>query len=208
MKYKNFIFDFDGTIADTFTESIIAINRVAQDFGLEKITEDKIPEIRRMTGSELISASGISKYKLPYLLYKTKKILNKSLDSIKVCNNMESTLKVMRSKGCNLGIITSNSKKNVRQFLALNNIDFFDFVISERNIFGKGKIILKTMSKFKMKPEETVYVGDELRDIEAARNAKIDAISVTWGFQAREMLEKHNGNNIIDESESLLNFAK
>lgn len=40
-----------------------------------------------MTGSELISASGISKYKLPYLLYKTKKILNQSLDSIKVCNN-------------------------------------------------------------------------------------------------------------------------
>lgn len=64
------------------------------------------------------------------------------------------------------------------------------------------------MSKLKMKSEETVYVGDELRDIEAARNAKIDAISVTWGFQAQRSIEKYNGNNIIDESESLLNFAK
>jgi len=208
MKYKNFIFDFDGTIADTFTESIEAINKVAKDFGLEKITEDKIPEIRRMTGSELISASGISKYKLPYLLYKTKKILHQSLDSIKVCDDMQTTLHKLREKGCNIGIITSNSKKNVRHFLAIHKIDFFDFVISERNIFGKGKIISKTMSKLKMKPEETVYVGDELRDIDAAKNAKIDVISVTWGFQDKSMLQKHNESRIVDKSDELLNFVK
>ena len=46
------------------------------------------------------------------------------------------------------------------------------------------------MKKYNLKKQETIYVGDEFRDIKASKKAKVDIISVTWGFDSVELLQK------------------
>ena len=55
-----------------------------------------------------------------------------------------------------------------------------------------------------LKNKEIVYVADETRDIEAAKKAKVRIISVTWGFNSREILKKQNPDFLVDRPEEIL----
>jgi phosphoglycolate phosphatase len=42
-----------------------------------------------------------------------------------------------------------------------------------------------------------MYIGDEVRDIDAAKKAEVAAVSVTWGYNTEEVLTKNNPKIII-----------
>lgn len=203
MKYKNILFDFDGTIADSFAESIEALNRLSHFFGYQQITEEHIPEIRKMTSRQLIEISGVSKYKLPFLLYSAKRLIHKSLNEMPVCTGMYETIYELKKRGFYIGIISSNTESNIEKYLEMKNINIFNFVKGERNIFGKAKVIKKMMEKKKLNPNETIYVGDEIRDIDSAREAGIKIISVTWGFNTAESLAEKNPDYILHDAHKI-----
>lgn len=45
---------------------------------------------------------------------------------------------------------------------------------------------------------QAIYVGDETRDVEAAKRVAIATVSVTWGFNTRDILETYQPTHIID----------
>jgi phosphoglycolate phosphatase len=55
-----------------------------------------------------------------------------------------------------------------------------------------------------IKPETVIYVGDETRDIEAAKKANVQVIAVSWGFNSPEALARENPNFLIDHPWELL----
>ncbi|PSB03825.1 HAD family hydrolase, partial [Merismopedia glauca] len=57
-------------------------------------------------------------------------------------------------------------------------------------------------------PAKVIYVGDETRDIEAARKSKIKAIAVCWGFNFREILAKYKPDFLIDRPSQLLEVVQ
>jgi phosphoglycolate phosphatase len=70
-------------------------------------------------------------------------------------------------------------------------------------LFGKGRLIAKCLDLHQLVLDETVYVGDEVRDIQAARFAGIRPISVTWGFNSREALAAAQPDWLVDEPDAL-----
>ena len=60
------------------------------------------------------------------------------------------------------------------------------------------------MKELECEAGETVYVGDSDVDIETAKNAGLDCISVTWGFRSRRFLEEHGASRIINKPEELI----
>ena len=42
-----------------------------------------------------------------------------------------------------------------------------------------------------------MYVGDMTHDIEAGKEAGVKTVALTWGYQSKEILEKHNPDYII-----------
>ena len=63
--------------------------------------------------------------------------------------------------------------------------------------------VLKTLGFSK---ENAVYIGDSEVDIETAKNAKIDCISVSWGFKDKSFLKLMGASHIIDSPKELLSF--
>lgn len=51
-----------------------------------------------------------------------------------------------------------------------------------------------------------VYVGDSEVDLATAANAKLDCISVTWGFRDRDLLEQKGARQFADTAEELLDL--
>ncbi|HVO28814.1 MAG TPA: HAD hydrolase-like protein, partial [Candidatus Paceibacterota bacterium] len=53
---------------------------------------------------------------------------------------------------------------------------------------------------------ETAFVGDEIRDVEAAKKNKLAAVGVTWGVNSREGLAGARPDAIVDTAGELLEY--
>lgn len=202
---KVIIFDFDGTIADTVEALVVIANRLAIEFGYPQITPEELALLRNLTSREIIKYSGISVFKIPFLVKKVKGELKRKIPELKPISGIKEALFTLKEKDYRLGIITSNSEDNVKEFLRINNLDgTFEFIYSGVTIFGKTTIINNVLKQKQIKSSEAIYVGDETRDIEASQKANIKVIAVTWGFNNEEVLAKQNPNFVIRYPRELL----
>ncbi|BAY34893.1 phosphoglycolate phosphatase [Nostoc carneum NIES-2107] len=199
------IFDFDGTIADTVDALVSIANRLAVEFGYVQISQEELALLKNLTSREIIKYSGISVFKIPFLVKKVKGELKNKIHEFQPIPGIKEALIELKAHGYSLGIITSNSKDNVTEFLKVNELDnLFDFIYSGVTIFGKKTIINNVLKQKQLKPQQVIYVGDETRDIEASKKANIQVIAVTWGFNSPEILAKQKPDFLIHHPSELL----
>jgi phosphoglycolate phosphatase len=205
MTQKVIIFDFDGTIADTVDALVSIANRLAVEFGYVQITPDQLTLLKSLSSREIIKYSGVSLFKIPFLVKKVKFELKDKIQELRPIPGMKQSLIELKEHGYQLGIITSNSKDNVTAFLKINELNnLFEFIYSGVTIFGKTTIINNVLKQKQLQPQAVIYVGDETRDIEASKKANIKVIAVTWGFNSPEVLAKQNPDFVIHHPNELL----
>lgn len=198
------IFDFDGTIANSFGEVVRILNGMAADYGFERIKKSDTLRFREMSAREIMAEIKIPKWKLLAIARKSKVVFNSCLPKIPLVRGMAGILKELDRRDFILGVLSSNSKENIEKFLELKKITSFDFIYSENNFFGKDKKLKKIMKKYGFIPGEVYYAGDEARDIEAAKKAGVSSVAVTWGFNTKKILKKHSPDNLIEKPKDLL----
>ena len=209
MTQKIIIFDFDGTIADTVDALVTIANRLALEFGYVPINSQELVLLRNLTAREIIKYSGVSLFKIPFMVKKVKGELKHKIPELKPIEGINAALIELHHQGYHLGIITSNSQENVNEFLKCHNLDYlFDFIYSGVTIFGKTTIINNVLRQKHFQPESVIYVGDETRDIESAKKANIKVIAVSWGFNSPEALSKQNPDFLIHHHHELLAVMK
>jgi phosphoglycolate phosphatase len=202
---KAIIFDFDGTVADTFDTIVAISNRLALEFGYKQAAPEEIEQIRNLSSREIIRQSGVSIFKLPFILRKLKNELNNEISRLNPLPGIDEALSELKMQGYRLGIITSNDRENVMLFMEKNKLqELFDFIYSGANIFGKSRVINRFLKQANLTPEEVIYVGDETRDIEAAKRSQIKMIAVSWGFNSKTVLAEHNPDFLIHHPNELI----
>jgi phosphoglycolate phosphatase-like HAD superfamily hydrolase len=205
MSVKVIIFDFDGTLADTLDALVIITNRLAVEFGYKQTAPEELAQLRNLSSREIVKQSGISIFKLPFLLKQVKLALGNDIQKLNPILGIKEALTHLKNEGNSLGILTSNSEENVSVFLRNQGMeDLFSFIYSGTSLFGKHKVIRKLMKDNNLKTEEVIYVGDETRDIEASKRINIKVIAVSWGFNSREALAKHNPDFLIHKPYELI----
>ncbi len=201
------IFDFDGTIANTLETVVKIVNKNADHFGHKKVTKEEIPYLQGKKPREVLSYLGISILKLPFWIQKIHSEMNKEISNLSPTVDILPSISELKQEN-HLGILTSNTLDNVKEFLVKNNLDLFDFVYTEKSVFGKSHVINKIIKHRNFNKNEMYYVCDEVRDIEAAKKSKIKSIAVTWGYNSKKALEKENPDIIIENPEELKIFIK
>lgn len=200
---KVYCFDFDGTIANTLPLIVKTVNDILKKQKEEEVSDEMLRKIRREGIEEVLKEDvGIPFYKLVFLYLTIRRDMNKEMSSFTITGEMKDTLKKLHREGHTLGIITSNSKKNVNSFLENNDIDIFKF-INASGLFGKKRVI----KKLKKKGGIFIYVGDEPRDIIAGRRAGVKTVAVLWGLSSRRALVKARPDIIIEKPYDLLNLS-
>ncbi|CAN5220576.1 HAD family hydrolase [soil metagenome] len=203
MKKRTIIFDFDGTIANSFSAFISVYNEIGKEYNLTQITAKEARELRNMTPRQVIRALKISLFTLPFYLLKGRALFKKRIDRVKPIEGIIPVLKKL-SKTHHLGILTSNDQQSVEHFLQKYELDMFDFVHSEKNLFGKHKALLALMTAHNITQKEIIYVGDEVRDIESCKKAGVPIASVSWGLNSHELLASYKPEYLFDNPEQLL----
>lgn len=199
------VFDFDGTISDSFELVVNIVNHYADEFGYPAASKDDITKLRNLSSREVLQVSEIPFWKMPFLIGKVKKEMNHQMIRLNPIPGMKDVLEELKIRGCKLGILTSNSEENVRDFLKRNQMnDLFEFIYSGTTLFGKDKVLKKILRQENIGLDRLIYVGDETRDVEAAKKMGIKAIAVSWGFNSSPALAAHNPDFLIHQPRELL----
>lgn len=199
------IFDFDGTIANTYDTFVTIVNQLSGEFGYQPINSDDLDRLKNLSSREIIQQSDISLIQIPFLLKRVKDELAEKIADLGTFSGLKHCLFQLKKRGIILGIITSNDQHNVQIFLRNNKLsDLFNFIYSGTTLFGKHKIINQVIKKHNFHPDQVVYVGDETRDIESAKKSNIKVIAVGWGFNSPQVLAKHNPDQLIYHPHHLL----
>ncbi len=205
MAIKAVLFDFDGTIADTHDAFFGIVNRLADEFGYPQVDQEELARLKKLSSAEIIKYSRVSPFKIPFILKRLKKELGKEITDLKPYLDMQEVLFLLKNKGYVLGIVTSNLGDNVHIFLRNNGLDhIFDFVQAGTTLFGKNRMINKVLKEHNFKADEVIYVGDETRDISAAKKSKLTMISVAWGFSSPAILQEYKPDFLIHQPKELL----
>jgi phosphoglycolate phosphatase len=197
------VFDFDGTIADTLSVVIRIANKFADHYRYKKIPLSDLPKLREKKPSEILRHLGISIFKLPIVARKIRFEMNKEVVHLETSVNLKDVLIKLKENGCVLGILTTNSRENVMEFLKNNNLEVFDFVYAGRAVYGKSRLLKKLMKEKTIPHQDPIYVGDEIRDIEAAKKAGIRVIGVSWGYNSKDALQRAKPDHIVEKPEEL-----
>ncbi|NMB91987.1 HAD-IA family hydrolase [candidate division WWE3 bacterium] len=201
---KILIFDFDGTLADTLSYSVnyaYEFNRKRKLLSKEKINFE---EFRKMGLYDFVATLGIRKRDLFWFLFQIQRKMHKELKNISTFKGLPGILEELSSRNIKMGIATSNSKRNVLKFLEKNNLNYFDFIYSTVNYLGKDKLLKKAIKKCKANKDDVIYIGDEIRDINAARSSGVKIASVAWGYNLESVLSSNNPDYIIYQPKDLL----
>lgn len=204
---KNLIFDLDGTIADDMDEFFDIFNKLSKKYGYQKIDKGLVEKFKHKGAQWLLKNIKIPTWKIPFLISESRNMLNKTIENIKPIKGMSGVLKSLSNDNLTLGILTTNTNTNVKRFLNKNNLDVFNFIYSRSSLFGKHKIITNILKKHHLKKGETCYVGDEDRDIEAAKKAGVKSAAVTWGFNTKTRLISLNPDFLINKPSDILKIV-
>ncbi len=189
---KAVIFDFDGTIADSFPFTYEIVKELAPKYGYESLSKQEIESLRELPFREIVRKYRIGPIKLFRMTLDAHSANASRIDRIALFPDLAATLARLREDGFCLAIMSSNSKRNIVKFLKKHNIEFFEEIETSLSLFGKSKKLRKIIRRLRLRSEDVIYVGDEVRDIEAAREAGIKIVSVTWGYNTADSLQKKN----------------
>lgn len=207
--FKVLIFDFDGTIADSLHSMIDAYNKAAKTYGCELITGDNLDYLRAMHARDVMSHLKINYLKLPFVIFSTLAYFKLNLHEVRVFEHIPPMLEQLAEHGYKLYIVSTNSPDNITLFLERHNIGCFQDILSCGGyIFGKSDIIKQLLKKEGIDPKDSLYIGDEVRDIDAAHQAGIAIAAVGWGYNSPEKLKKYNPDFFIDHSDDLFSLLR
>jgi phosphoglycolate phosphatase len=181
MRYDLVTFDFDGTLADSAPWFVGALKDLAVSHRFRQVDDAEIGVLRRLPTREIIKALGIRLWQMPGIARALRARSLAAANDIKLFDDVPDMLAGLAERGVIVAVVSSNSEAAVRAILgvAARHVHFFRCGTS---LFGKAPRIAQLRRDLAVEPERALHVGDETRDVEAARKARVNAGAASYGY--------------------------
>jgi phosphoglycolate phosphatase len=185
MKYRLVIFDLDGTLVDSFPWFLSVVNSVADRHGFRRMESGEVDELRGLGSREIVARMQVPMWKIPFIATDMRRM--KADCRAPLFPGIDAMLERLVASGVTLALVTSDSEQNARRALGASarHVAFFDCGAS---LFGKAAKFRRVVKRAGFTPSQAISIGDEVRDIEAARAAGIACGAVMWGYAAPDAL--------------------
>jgi phosphoglycolate phosphatase len=203
MKYKLVIFDFDGTLADSFPWFTKALNKAANKFHFHHCEENETEHLRSLDIKSIMKKLKIPFWKAPMIVAYMRSNMTTEIASMRLFEGVSNLLERLADKELILALVTTNSHENVIKVLGERNASLFTHYECGVDVFGKGHKFKKILAKTHLSAKEAICIGDEIRDIEAAKQARIDSGAVSWGYTTFETLKKYSPTKLFTTIEEI-----
>lgn len=206
-RIKLAIFDFDGTLADSFPFFVSVFNQLAQQHRFGTIDLNNACAFRAYSVRQMMRHVGMPHWKLPIVARSFIGLMKANVEQIGVFEGMEEVLSHLDARGTKLAIVTSNSYENVAAVLGRNIMERMQHVEAGASIFSKASRIRRTLKMCGMTEAEAVYIGDQVSDLQAARKAGVAFGGVAWGYATMDSLLAHHPDHALHVVEDIKRLA-
>ena len=197
MRYRLAIFDLDGTLADSFPWFLRVVNSVAREYGFREIASGEVDALRRASSREIIKRLDVPLWKLPAIARRMRVLKRASIDGIPLFPGVDRMLRTLADNGIKLALVSSDSEDNARRQLGEANTALFHHFACGASLFGKAAKFKSVLRRAGVEPAQAIAIGDEIRDIEAARASGIACGAVAWGYADIEALRARRPDELF-----------
>jgi phosphoglycolate phosphatase len=208
MDCKLVIFDFDGTLANSFPIVLSMLDELAQKFNTKKLDTADLPRLRNYSPHKIMKMHNVRAWKLPAILRFTRASMRNRAHRINMFEGIDEVIRELHRRNIKLGIVTTNTRFIVEQVLGPEIFDLFSYFVGEVSLFGKPRALKKMLNLSGFEKSHTLAIGDEVRDLEAANKVKIPFGAVLWGFSSPEALSARNPQYTFDQPGQILQLIE
>jgi len=182
------LFDLDGTLVDTAPDLIACLNTALTQHGFDKVASDFVK---------------------PFISYGAATMINKSVSTDEITQNkiletmlalyqdniaehseffpgISETLQTIESLGLKWGIVTNKRERFTKPLIDAFKLNHRASCVISGDTTANSKPhpepMLTACKQAKVKPEECVYIGDALHDIQAGKNSKMKTLAAIYGY--------------------------
>ncbi|WP_456746445.1 HAD-IA family hydrolase [Bradyrhizobium sp. USDA 4354] len=203
MPYALAIFDLDGTLADSFPWFLRTINDVADRFSFRRVAHEEIEGLRHASSREILARLEVPLWKLPAIARHARRLKAEAASEISLFAGVEAMLRTLAENGVQLALVTSDSEVNAREKLGESAALFSHFDCSA-SLFGKAAKFRRVIRRARVEPVQVISIGDEVRDLEAARAVGIACAAVCWGYAAPAALRAHKPDHVFERMDEIV----
>jgi phosphoglycolate phosphatase len=202
MPYSLAIFDLDGTLADSLSWFLRNVNDVADRFGFRRVAKEDIEPLRHASTREILARLEVPLWKLPAIARHMQRLKSEQAASIALFPGVDTMLRTLADHGMRLALVSSDTETNARVKLG-ELAELFCCFDCAASIFGKPAKFRRVLKRAGISAAQTIAIGDETRDIEAARAAGIACAAVTWGYAAPQALRAREPDLVFERLEDI-----
>jgi phosphoglycolate phosphatase len=191
MTYRLAIFDFDGTLADSFPFFLSVFNTIADRHGFRRIDTARAGELRHYGVRQMMEHVGMPAWKLPAASKTFMAMMKENAGAIALFDGIAGALRHLHAQGVLLTVVSSNAEHNVRTVLGPELSALIAQFDCGMSVFGKASRIRAVLKRCGVAPGDAIYIGDQGTDADASRKAGVVFGAVHWGYATIEALRAH-----------------
>lgn len=209
---KNYIFDFDGTLANSGKAAILATQAAFKDFALSLPADEDVQyymgvpievSFKKMGAGEFTEeqfTALISSFRMHYKAFET--------DNLIMFPKIEYVLQKLFSTNKKLFILSSKHSAALnRNLKQLNILQYFQAVCGSDQVKSYKPApdgVLHILERYNLQKNETIMIGDAIYDLQMGRAAGVSTCGVTWGAHASSLLKKEQPSFLVNKAAELL----
>lgn len=215
MRYDALIFDLDGTILNTLPDLTSSVNYALDKYGFPTRSID---EVRTFIGNgvgllikrslpDSVDDETVEKCLLEFKAHYQENFAKKTVPYDKITD----VLTFLKSKGIKIGVVSNKFDLATKALCKKFFNGLIDYAVGE--IIGIPRkpdptSLLNAINTLEVLKQNVLYLGDSEVDIQTAKNAGVDLVSVSWGFKDQDFLIRNGAKKIINEPIQILNLIK
>ncbi len=209
------LFDLDGTLIDSAPDLAAAANALREARGMEPLPYEALRPMvgagaRGMVGAAFGVAPGDEAFE-PLREEFLNRYQQGLLDRTVVFSEMEPLLAALEAKGLRWGIVTNKASRFTDPVVAGLGLHHRAAVVISGDTTPHAKPhpepLLEAARRLGLQAGRCVYVGDDLRDMQAGRAAGMAALAAAWGYLGQgDAIEDWGADAILQSPRQLLNW--
>lgn len=205
---RGVLFDFDGTLADSFAAIAASTNHVRASYGLPPLAED---EVRKYVGhglkhlmtvlcSETDADEAVRRYREHHPTV--------MIGGTKLFPGVAETLRTLHARGVQLGVCSNKAVQFTKSLVGQLGLgEWVRESLGPEDVSGRPKpdpaMLLEACRRLGVQPEETVYVGDMIVDVQAGKAAGIPVWLVHIGMAGVQDPRTAHPDRVLNEFREL-----
>ncbi len=193
------MFDFDGTLADSYTWLVGALNRLAPRYGFRMISPAEESDLRRLGAAAIFRRLRLPLWKRPLVGRALRQLMTREIAQIRLFSGIPELLLALSKAGVSLAIASSNARENILCVLGERYSQLFLQFECNIALGGKPRRLRALCRRYRLAPGTLLYIGDEIRDLQAARAAGTASGAVAWGYNHPDTLRAMRPDYFFDQ---------